>query len=555
MVARILVIVGLSVLSFWPFPPRRTEEDRKCADLVEAVAQGDEAAVRAKLQESPALVNCITGHPADSTRWTPLTRAAHAGKTSMLNLLIESGADVDLRGYWRATALYHAVQEGHQACVRLLLEAGADPALPDERGSVPILLALYNDDLEIVRLLLDHGAERNARVLAALGDTDALEALLSEDPEALDSREHDPMQTAPLHWAARFGHLEVVMFLVESGAWLDVPDGGLTFAADRGLGLTPLGWAAWKGHRDVVRYLIASGAEFDALSGAELSPLSLAAWMGHYHIVADLLDKGASISVPVHLVDLEETPLHYAADGGCVRSARLLIERGAPVDPKNLLEYPQPVLWVESRHQVDQPTRGPRYAETMVRDAYGSGNRDRVELKQLAWVWKELDEEPGVRCYHTPLQRAARRGQTAVAFMLLEAGADPASGYYGTPLHWAAGAGHLDTTRLLLEHDADPGAHRDILGTPLHWAAREGQTGTADVLLRHGADLEAGDGNGRTPLHLAALYGQADFVGWATEAGASVHATDDHGDTPLALAEKEEHTDVVEYLREHRQRQ
>ena len=58
--------------------------------------------------------------------------------------------------------------------------------------------------------------------------------------------------TTPLHLAAANRHLEVVRFLVESGA---NKDQGRTDT-----GATPLYTAAWTGHLEVVRFLEESGA-------------------------------------------------------------------------------------------------------------------------------------------------------------------------------------------------------------------------------------------------------------------------------------------------------
>lgn len=71
------------------------------------------------------------------------------------------------------------------------------------------------------------------------------------------------------------------------------------------------------------------------------------------------------------------------------------------------------------------------------------------------------------------------------------------------PLHRAAQKGRTDLARLLLDH----GANVNIKGggieiTPLHWAA--GHVEVAKLLITNGADVNAKDKYGATPLHYAA---------------------------------------------------
>ena len=49
------------------------------------------------------------------------------------------------------------------ASVRLLLEAGADPNVRQQGGYTPLHTAAHSEDLELIQLLLAHGADRDAR--------------------------------------------------------------------------------------------------------------------------------------------------------------------------------------------------------------------------------------------------------------------------------------------------------------------------------------------------------------------------------------------------------
>lgn len=94
----------------------------------------------------------------------------------------------------------------------------------------------------------------------------------------------------------------------------------------------------------------------------------------------------------------------------------------------------------------------------------------------------------------TPLYEAAVNGRTAIARLLLAAGAPPdaessGTGAEGTPLCAAACWGHTDVVRELLAHGADPSLREDQ-GTgwsPLRWAENGPHPDTAELLTAAGA--------------------------------------------------------------------
>jgi ankyrin repeat protein len=76
--------------------------------------------------------------------------------------------------------------------------------------------------------------------------------------------------------------------------------------------------------------------------------------------------------------------------------------------------------------------------------------------------------------------------------------------------------------------------------TPLHMAARRGNIAIARVLLDAGAVLEARDKKGETPLRRAVNCGHPDFVALLLARGADVNARDRQGRTPLQAARRPE---------------
>src|SRR4029453_1516823 len=102
--------------------------------LTQAAVRNDIAALRQLLAD---------GHKADEggDSWTALIWASRSGSIEAINLLLDSGADVNLPGStgdnWDATPLQHAILQRQPAAVRLLLDRGADL----NRGAGPGSLA------------------------------------------------------------------------------------------------------------------------------------------------------------------------------------------------------------------------------------------------------------------------------------------------------------------------------------------------------------------------------------------------------------------------------
>ena len=124
--------------------------------LTQAAARNDVASLRHLLDD---------GHRADERgdSWTPLIWAARSGSVDAINVLLDSGADVNLPGStgdnWDATPLQHAILQRQPAAVRLLLDRGADLNRGAGGSLTPLFLAAGDTDPAILKLLLAHGAD------------------------------------------------------------------------------------------------------------------------------------------------------------------------------------------------------------------------------------------------------------------------------------------------------------------------------------------------------------------------------------------------------------
>ena len=105
---------------------------------------------------------------------TPLLHAAQFGHSDVAQLLLEHGADTDVRDVDGSTPLLHAAQFGHSDVAQLLLGYGADTEVRDKYGLKPLSYAEERMHQDIVQLLLFHGANLGSK--SDLGHTASLSA-------------------------------------------------------------------------------------------------------------------------------------------------------------------------------------------------------------------------------------------------------------------------------------------------------------------------------------------------------------------------------------------
>jgi uncharacterized protein len=193
---------------------------------------------------------------------TPLLAAAANGRLEIAEVLLEHGADLNIRDTKKkATPLLWATLKGHADLVNLLLDKGADLSAAElKTGMTPLLTAANQGNVEIARILLARGA---------------------------DIKNRDKEGRNPLVWAAYNGHAPMVRFLVERGVDLQ--------AVNDRTGLSALHYAAMAGRPEAVAALLAAGADINVRDRDGKTPLVWAVSQGKADTVRLLLDKGADL--------------------------------------------------------------------------------------------------------------------------------------------------------------------------------------------------------------------------------------------------------------------
>lgn len=262
-----------------------TTGQRYGSPLIAAYVNGNEEAMR-KLIALPGFDVNVKARDGMSV----LQMAARKGTEMIVQMLVESGADIESRNHRSGmTPLAYASQNGHKAIVQMLLDKRANIESGDR---APLSWASGNGHEAIVSLLLERGA---------------------------DIEIQDTYGCTPLLWASRNGHEAIARLLLKRGADIEIRD---TY------GCTPLLWASINGREAIVRLLLERGADIEIRDRPGRTPL-LGACEEEYKAVARiLLERGANIEAQD---GLGRTPLFWASRNGNEALVGLLLEGGADI--------------------------------------------------------------------------------------------------------------------------------------------------------------------------------------------------------------------------------
>lgn len=154
-------------LKKYPLPPAPNTA------VARAAAAGDAAVLRKALETASA--EEISGSTGARAREgggrgenPPIVWAAESGDEQCVRLLVEksrtssatgsTAVDVNALGYLEATAVSRAARLGHVSVLDCLLQAGANPDIPNIKSQYPLHFAAFNMNLAAVNMLLRHGA-------------------------------------------------------------------------------------------------------------------------------------------------------------------------------------------------------------------------------------------------------------------------------------------------------------------------------------------------------------------------------------------------------------
>jgi len=270
---------------------------------------------------SPEVVEMLLNAGADPNGkfpdgWTGLHEAACLGRVEIAALLLQAEAEPNVETGSGMTPLLLAAEgagwPGYAEVARLLVAHGADVTVADPEGRTAVELAVRSRNQELVAFLVANGAHHSIWSAAAVGDVEALEALLSA---GADANATDTYESTALHRAVE--HPGAVRVLLRHGA--DPLKG------DVGGDVPVHCWARSAGKPEAAQALVEAGTDVDMRNPLGQTPLRCAAEEGNVSAVQVLLDLGADPSIPDnHGV----TPLEAAREGGHEEVASLLSGEG-----------------------------------------------------------------------------------------------------------------------------------------------------------------------------------------------------------------------------------
>ncbi|KAJ8456398.1 hypothetical protein ONZ51_g12151 [Trametes cubensis] len=222
---------------------------------------------------------------------TCLHEAAIAGIPRLVDLCLAGGVQKDKTDAYGRSALHYAAMHGHGAVCQRLIQVGLPPDVVDVDNCTPLIYATLKGCVVCLKALLGEGG---VSVRTPSSNTDLM----------------------PLSLAARAGHLEVVVLLLEFGA-PSLPNTN---------GEYPIHLAAQEGHADVCRTLSRQEGWDVPDKYNEWTPLFHAARFGRHDCLQVLLDVGCRINITD---EAGNSPMYYAAWYGHRRCVALLVEAAA----------------------------------------------------------------------------------------------------------------------------------------------------------------------------------------------------------------------------------
>ena len=154
---------------------------------------------------------------------TPLHYAIESGNLRIAAMLIQAGADVNIRTTKGQTPLHLAAEHVRLEAIRFLVEKGADINARDHEGASALDEAVWRGSLDTVAILLVHGASLNGldtatgatpiNEAAFMGRDDIVEYLLRLRPDLTIA---DKNGRRPLETAIRMGKEKSAQLLLEA---------------------------------------------------------------------------------------------------------------------------------------------------------------------------------------------------------------------------------------------------------------------------------------------------------------------------------------------------
>src|SRR3990167_7123626 len=220
----------------------------------------------------------------------------------------------------KTSLLYFAARCGHKSIVEMLIDKGANINHAKNNGVTPLFIAAENGHKDIVKMLIDNGADINQAkngatplYIAALNGHKDIVNMLIENGANINRAQHQGV--TPLYITAQNGHKDIVKMLIDNGADINQAQHH---------GVTPLYITVQNGNKDIMAMLIEKGADINRAPNNNVTPLFIAAQNKYETIFDILLTNQANINVTFY--SSEQSLLEFAREKNVEESMKGLIE-------------------------------------------------------------------------------------------------------------------------------------------------------------------------------------------------------------------------------------
>ncbi len=485
---------------------------------------------------------------------TPLHLAAAAGKAEVLEALLGSGAEVNAaEASWGQTPLIFAASQGQVEAIQMLLAAGADPNFASRAVNVVEMEKADEAANKKIAEILEGFKKQEkgggdwkpspSQVQVAIEASRHLQRTWPEKEPGKDAEEKPATDAAKADASAPSasepGENADKARKPKDGKIRDENPPSYGELVESWGGLTPLLHAARQGHTEASLALLDGGAEIDRPStGDRTTPLLMAAVNGQFDLAMKLLERGANPNLasaagttPL-FATLERTwaprasyahPIeHQQQKTTYLELLEALLEAGA--DPNVRLSkhlwYMEYTFGVLRAAGIDYKGATPFWRAAYALD---------VDAMRLLKAHGADSNVPTMK----PVARR-RRGEEDAGFKKSVSGSFkkvahlfhlgnpevPVGGPHIYPIHAAAGVGYGQSFA--------GNAHRHV---PDNWVPA-----VKFLIEECGAEVDIRDANGYTALHHAASRGDNDLILYLVEKGADVKAVSRKGQTTADMA-------------------
>ena len=510
----------------------------------------------------------------DHDGWTALHYFAKRGSYELVKVVVDMGADINLKTFEEENCLHIAAYQSHfNLCKTLISKHNFDVHLPGYRGWTALHYFAENGSYELIKVVAGMDVDINLKtkygmnclhIAADCGRFNLCRTLISKHNVDVQLPNHDGWTA--LHYFAKNGSYDLVKFAVDMGADINLKtingENCLHIAAGNShlnlcreliskynvdvqlpdhRGWTAFHYFAKKGSYELVKFVADIGIDINLKTNNGKNCLHIAAGCGHFNLCRMLISKHHfDVQLPDHR---GWTALHYFAKNGRYELAKVVADMGADInlktfEGKNSLHIAAD--W--GRSNLCKTLISKHYFDVQLPDHDGwtalhyFAENGSYELVKSAGIDINLKTIRGENCLHIAAQFSQfNLCKTLISKHNFDVQLPNPDGW--TALHFFAKNGSYELIKVVADMGADINLKTNEGKNCLHIAADWGHFNLCKTLIsKHKFDVKLPDHDGWTALHYFAKNGSYELVKLAVDKGADINLKTTEGKNCLHIA-------------------